>query len=256
MAKEVENQKPEPTAAEQLQLALTQANEKLQEQVTKTQQMGQLLANPDVRKTLELIGQGKPVKFMEEEVKPPPSMKDLMGTGKEDENVDLNTLDNKALVNLIGDTFEQMIEARKGEATEAVTVQLRGMDSKLKTTQDTLISLIAKQNLQHTMSKYKDFDAYKEDIAQVLNTYPNLDMVDAYKLAKSSKLLKAHPTNETISEKPESSQTFPIWSPTHMNVGNETKESGETKQVLRMSGSRSFRNTLMDNIAKRKVGQQ
>ncbi len=235
--------KDKTPAAEELQKTLKDKQSLIDQQ-------NQVLQDPAVQEVLTLIAQGKKAVVSENQPKPKPepkSMKQILGKPKDPDKVDLNSLSNEELIPILSDVVEEYVNQEKETAKEAANGDIQQLNEKLNKTQEMLMTVLAKKQVDDMAVKYDDFDKYRPAMQELSKVNPNFSVEQLYKIAKSDHVLSNPPANQVVSEKPEDSTQFPTWEPVQLRqIDGEkktTNQSGPSATVIR-SGSRSFANMV------------
>ena len=232
----------------------------LQEKTQLIEKQAQILQHPTIKAALTLLAQGKEVEVGPKGSTPLPEKKsasEVLGRKKtSDEAVDLNELDNVQLVDNIAEGMEQYVKQATKEVAGQYEEHIRGLTGELQETKQALMKLSAQKQVEDVSKQYPDFDKYRDQMQDKIKEYPNLSLLDTYKLVKAEDLMKHPARQNTESEKPESSTTFPQWEPIQHRTpeGNVAESKGQSNPTpLRMVGTRSFR-SLVEQAASRRTG--
>jgi hypothetical protein len=207
------------------------------------------LQDPSIQKVLRLIAEGKEVNLKdpsqkkEESVK---SMKTLLGKKSQPEEVDLNSLSNDQLVDVISGVVEDYVASQRKDAASLLNKDVKALETKLVNTQNTILQLMAQRQVTDAQEKFPDFETHKQAIGEVIKRNPTMTIEDAYYRVLGEKLVKLPSKSETESEKPESSVTFPEWKPVQQRTadGDKKQSAGPSTTPLRLSGGRGFRSLV------------
>ena len=123
------------------------------------------------------------------------------------EGVDIDDLTPTELLSIVGDAFEQAIDAKATLAIQQADNKYDEVKGELTKVTNYLIKKEASDGVQNARSKYKDFDDFKEDMSVLFQQYPGMNPDDAYILAKSRKAGATPPKSEVETERPTSFAT-------------------------------------------------
>ncbi len=121
------------------------------------------------------------------------------------EEAEPSGVDDMSHANLL-DAVATSVDKAIGARLEQLS---QGIDDKIKKTNESVDSICtllgqmhANSGLQDVRSKYEDFDQFKADTLAVLKKYPNMEVEDAYLLAKQVRAGDTPNRNETDLERP------------------------------------------------------
>ena len=230
----------------------TPAVEELQTQLndlaSANQKMKAVIDNPTIQKVISKLAKGEKVDLDPAPAAPSADTGETSLVGsliqkKKPEQLDLNTLSNTELVEVFAEAVESHLGKTKSETQSAFTDEFSRMGQELKSTQEALHRVIATQSVNDLKTQHPDFDKYRDKISAVMQKYPQLDVSDAYRLAKAEHMQNVPPVQQLESERPESSVAIPEWRPDGGH--RQADESDERKPQMRgASGSRGFRDSL------------
>jgi hypothetical protein len=123
-------------------------------------------------------------------------------TNRADKKVDLDSLSNKELVDLVASAMDTTIGANMKKIEKLLEERQGVVDKKVTETQQALGQLIVKQGIEDLAAKHPDFNELKPEIAKNLEKYPGIDIAVAYKLAKADRLEKEPAPEQVFSERP------------------------------------------------------
>ena len=151
------------------------------------------------------------------------------------EGVDIDDLTPSELLSIVGDAFEQAIDAKATLAIQSGDEKVSQLHDKLTKIENYLISKEASEGVRSARSKFKDFDDYKEDISKLFEQYPGISPTDAYVLAKSRKAGDVPPKSQMDSERPDNAVTrTEQFSTVKRNVDSSNDDSAvKTRRQLR-----------------------
>lgn len=248
------NEQTEPAAKETPAIETMQKT--LQERTQELEQFKSAFNDPTIQAVMEKIANGEEVVFGAEPDKQPASMKDMLGVNQKPEDVDIDSLSNKELVSVMSESMETYIQQQKADAVKEQQSELAQMKQALNQTQQTILKMGAKSQVDQLMAENKDFENYKERMVELSQKYPVMEMKDLYNLAKGEHLSSVPGINQLETEKPESSSPFPAWEPVHMRTAKseEAKKSvGQSTTALRnpVGGRKDFANLVSATAARR-----
>jgi hypothetical protein len=181
----------------------------------------------------------------------PSSMKKNLGVKDNPADINLDELSNTQMAAVMAESVETYVGDIREESSKKYEGLLAEMKGELTRTQDALLTLEARQQVKDVANQHKDFETYRPEMQKLAEKYPQMEMEDLYLHVKGQHLMKSPRINETESEKPESSSTFPDWQPTQLRTaktqdGEPEKSVGPSTTALRnrSGGRRDFMSIL------------
>jgi len=162
------------------------------------------------------------------------------------EDVSIDDLTNSEILNIVGDAFEQAIDAKASLAIQASEEKLQSLQGELEKITKYLLSKEASEGVQRARSKYSDFDTYKDDISKIFEQYPSISPDDAYVLAKIRKAGNTPPRHEVETERPDN---FGTRREPPVRRQEKREEDSETKNI-RINSRRNLRDLINEGIEK------
>jgi hypothetical protein len=242
---EEKKQEQEQEQKSQMSPEVKELKEQLATTQAQSQKMQQVLSNPTIQKVLAKLSAGEEVNLedkqpMKEEQEL--SLSQQLVKKPKSSDLNLDSLSNTELVEIIAETVEGFVTTQKESAGKDFAKEFASMGSELKRTQEALYNVIATQNVANVKNRFPDFDIYKESISKAIEKYPALSIEDAYKLAKADHVQSVPNRASLESEKPESSTSVPTWTPNHSVTRSEDDE--ERLPLRGVGGARGFRASL------------
>ncbi len=121
---------------------------------------------------------------------------------KEDEK-GFNDLTNNELLEVISGAFNSTLDARMKSVDSGFNSKLKSIVESGDATKKAVLSMIAKTNVDRTISGHADFDQFREATKSEMTRYPGIDIEDAYILAKAKEVAKLPPKTELETERPD-----------------------------------------------------
>jgi hypothetical protein len=176
---------------------------------------------------------------------------------EENDNSDSNSVDdlsNKDMLDIIGNVFNTAVDAKIQQFGEKVDNNLVSMQQSQNDIGKAVGKILAGIGVQTARQQHPDFKEYENDINDVLNKYPGMNLEDAYVLAKGSKAGDTPPQNIVATERPNvQHNSIPNQRPNQMNIDRSNQNnSGRTDAKHRSSGIVDFR-SMVDAAIEKKV---
>ncbi len=153
-------------------------------------------------------------------------------------------LNQKEMLDVMGEVVGNAIEANTKLILNKVGALIKGSDEKLAGTQKALIGLMSHMSVTETKNNHKDYDVYKEDIADIMSKTNGLSVEQAYVLAKAQKQEKVPGREKIESERPDR-----YASRSHDYDERDYNEHHEEKQERRDDLPRNPRNEFRKGVS-------
>ena len=119
-----------------------------------------------------------------------------------DVDKDLDDLTPSEVLGVVADAFDKGFDAKSSKLVKQVSEEMEDIRGQLKQFGQAMMQQSAQRGVEDARAKYKDFDKFKDDTVKVLEAYPQMNIEDAYLLARSKRAKEVPPEKESFSERP------------------------------------------------------
>ena len=120
---------------------------------------------------------------------------------------DIDELTPSQMLDIIGEAVDKTSVAQAAQTRKVIEAALAKTAEETKAIKGVVGQIIAKLNVDAARSKFEDFDEVTPKVREILDTYPGLEVEDAYILAKGRLAGQAPPAKKTETERPDSHLT-------------------------------------------------
>lgn len=180
---------------------------------------------------------------------------DKAASGAEDDDTSkskkgVEDLTNREMLDVMSRAVETAMQAKSELGSKASDAKIAELGETVNGLRKVLMQMHARAGVDAARRDHDDFDDYGDDIANILNDYPNLDIDAAYILAKGKRAGKSPSQKQTFSERPTDSPSrdIDIMQPRRREGSREREDATETRQ--RKSGTVGFRGFMNDALDK------
>ncbi len=175
-------------------------------------------------------------------------LKKLLDEVEPEEDKGYESLNNKEMIEVLSTALNSSLDARMKGLSGNFEDKLKVLVDSGDQTKKAVLSLIAKMNVDATVSSHDDFNDYREEIAGVMKKYPGIEIEDAYKLAKFEKVSKLPPKKELVSERPDRSMLPLNTSLGHDERGKIERGNEYKSQKRGLADFRDFTDVALDKV--------
>jgi len=116
--------------------------------------------------------------------------------------VDLNSLNNTEMLEIIADAVTSSVDANRTETENVISDNIKGLEAKFDGITTYLAKTEANTQLSNVKAAHSDFDKYQDAIKAVLKTHQSFSFEDAYDWVKLQESKGNVSPRHTTTEKP------------------------------------------------------
>jgi hypothetical protein len=113
------------------------------------------------------------------------------------------SLSQHEMLEVMGEVISKAIHANSQLILNKVGALVKGTDDKIEGTQKAVLGLMSHISVGEAKSKHNDFDAYQDDIVEIMKKTSGLSPEDAYTLAKARRSATVPGRDHMESERPD-----------------------------------------------------